>query len=380
MQTPIFCLAYHCPEGDLNGPSRLTPSDEERIFLVHSRGLYLCGPLTMRGGLGGLEPSNPSSSLGGLPLSPHDFHDFRSHGPRMSVDDLDTPLGEFGACTPFHVTSLGYTPSPSASTWADNHFVASVFAVSVEPSPTPARDGGLSQTTGCAKTDSLVGTDLPGRTANLGWQTPSSMSHSVSRVTRASRSVAPAILPWLSSPSQTALPSPPPSDLFSTWTRRRRVVTAGIPQADVGYGFNPQGILPPTTRLVAVRESRPPRIVSPSGVSSESSIRPLPTVPIQRATNVTTRATPLLGVLPPDKTSSVRTPAVASEILISTEIEFFDSVKRYTQSDGRVNNAPNRCVTPPSGISYLAVLRYCRTTSSYTPRLTNGNRCQKYAP
>ena len=302
--------------------------------------------MTIRGGLGGLEPSNPSSILGGLPLSPHDFHDFRSHGPRMSVDDLDTPLGEFGACTPFNVTPLGYNSSPSASTWADNHFVASVFAVSVEPSPTPARDGGLSQTTGCAQPAS-------GRTANLGWQTPSSVSHSVSRVTRANRSVAPAIPPRLSSPSQTALPSPPPSDLFSTWTRRRRVVAAGMPQADVDYGFSPQGILSPATRLAAVREPRPPRIVLPSDVSSESPIGLVPTVPIQRATNVATRATPLLGVLPLDETSSVRTLAVALRYSHRRKSSSLIPSSGTHTPTGRVNNAPNRCVTPPSGISLL---------------------------
>ena len=45
--------------------------------------------------LGGLAPSDPSSGLGGLPLSPHDFHDFRQHGPRMRVDDLLASSGEF---------------------------------------------------------------------------------------------------------------------------------------------------------------------------------------------------------------------------------------------------------------------------------------------
>ena len=49
-----------------------------------------------------LAPSNPSSGLGGLTLSPHDFQDFRQHGPRMRVDDLDAPCGDFVARAHLH--------------------------------------------------------------------------------------------------------------------------------------------------------------------------------------------------------------------------------------------------------------------------------------
>lgn len=46
----------------------------------------------MRVDLGDLAPSDPSSSLGGLPVSPHDFRGFGQHGPRIRVDDLDAPF------------------------------------------------------------------------------------------------------------------------------------------------------------------------------------------------------------------------------------------------------------------------------------------------
>ena len=100
-------LPLPATELDRSGPSRLTPSDEERVFLVHAHGLLIGGPFAMRVGLGRLPPSEPSSGLGGLTLSPDDFQDFRQHGPRMRVDDLDAPSGEFVARAPLLVASRG---------------------------------------------------------------------------------------------------------------------------------------------------------------------------------------------------------------------------------------------------------------------------------
>ena len=61
----------------------------------------------MRISLGGLAPSDSSSGLGGITLSPYDFQDFRQHGPRMRVDDLDAPSGEFVTRASLHVASRG---------------------------------------------------------------------------------------------------------------------------------------------------------------------------------------------------------------------------------------------------------------------------------
>ena len=58
-------------------------------------------------GLGGLAPSDPSSDLGGLTLSPHGFQHFCQHGPRRRVDDLDAPSGEFVARDSLHIASRG---------------------------------------------------------------------------------------------------------------------------------------------------------------------------------------------------------------------------------------------------------------------------------
>ena len=92
---------------DRSGPCSLTPSDEDLVFFIRSYGLLFGGPSAVRVSLGGLVPSDPSSGLGGLTLSPHDLQDFRIHGPRMRVDDLDSPSGQFVARAPFHVPSRG---------------------------------------------------------------------------------------------------------------------------------------------------------------------------------------------------------------------------------------------------------------------------------
>ena len=93
-------LPLPATERDRDGPSNLTPSDEERFFLMRSHGLPLGRPSAVRVGLAELAPSDPSSGLGGLPLSRHDFRVFRQHEPRMRVDDPDDACGEFVARAP----------------------------------------------------------------------------------------------------------------------------------------------------------------------------------------------------------------------------------------------------------------------------------------
>ena len=96
---PKSSPAYPCLQLK-DGPSSLTLSDEEYVALIRSYGLLLRGPSTVRVGLGGLAPSDASSGLGELPLSLHDFCDFRRNGPRKRVDDLGAPSGEFVARAP----------------------------------------------------------------------------------------------------------------------------------------------------------------------------------------------------------------------------------------------------------------------------------------
>ena len=51
-------------EDDRSGHSRLTPSYEERIYLIRAGGLFLDGPPALSLGLGGLAPCNQSVGLG----------------------------------------------------------------------------------------------------------------------------------------------------------------------------------------------------------------------------------------------------------------------------------------------------------------------------
>ena len=85
-------LPLPASEDDRSGHSRLTPSDEEHIYLIRAGGLLLDTPPDVSLGLGGLAPSSQSVGLGGLPLSQSDFRDFREHGPRtVSYTHLTLP-------------------------------------------------------------------------------------------------------------------------------------------------------------------------------------------------------------------------------------------------------------------------------------------------
>ena len=60
----------------------------------------LDAPLALSLGLGRLALSGQSVGSGGLLLSQSDFRDFHEHGPRMRIDDLDAPSGEYVARAP----------------------------------------------------------------------------------------------------------------------------------------------------------------------------------------------------------------------------------------------------------------------------------------
>ena len=129
-------LPLPATELDRSGPSSLTPSDEESLFLIRSHDVFLGGPSAVRVGLGGLAPSDPSSGLGGLTFSPDDFQDFRQHGPRMRVGDLDAPSGEFVALAPLHVPSRSANWVLPVNACASNSLAACVFTVPATPLPT----------------------------------------------------------------------------------------------------------------------------------------------------------------------------------------------------------------------------------------------------
>ena len=143
------------------------------------------------------------------------------------------------------------------------------------------------------------------RLADLGPLAPSAVSHSVSRVAGTNRALisgVPAAPPLLPSPSQTALLSLLPSRPISSRAHGRRAATTSKPHVTVDYGFDRTDPTPPTVPRPAPipRQPRLTRSVSPFEVSPGHSIDPVPTVPIQHATNAATPAPILPGALPPD--------------------------------------------------------------------------------
>ena len=143
MVTPTFYLDLPSPasEDDCSGRSHLTPSDETRIYLIRAGGLFLNGVPDPSLGLRGLAPSSQSVGLGWLPLFQSDFCDFREHGPRMRIDDLDAPYGEIVARAPTSVFSRGSSRILTSSMQAASDLAASVFVMPVAPSLAPAGVG-----------------------------------------------------------------------------------------------------------------------------------------------------------------------------------------------------------------------------------------------
>ena len=331
----------------------------------------------------------------------------------MRVDALGVPSGEFVARAPFHVALRDTHWVFPVNTCTSDPAVASVFAATAAPLPTSADDMDHGQhavssalptplldehtpqtnslaapapstvildkdTSGAISPALPVHIDSAARQMDSGPQAPSAVLHSASRVAgnnRAQVPIVPAAPLLLSSRYQTALPSLLLSGLISSRTRRRRAAATGKPQASVDYVFNRSD---PTPRPVpTVQNPRPPRSAPPSEVAPEPSVDPVPAVPIQDATDAAPLAPPLLGALP------------QMHLGLSAPLPLYPRCYHRQKSSssnlsgdsrtpiGHVNNAPNRSVTPPSGISFVEVPRSSPTISSSTWLLTNAPRCRK---
>ena len=124
------------------------------------------------------------------------------------------------------------------------------------------------------------------------------MSHSASRVAGTNRTqvpIVPAVPPLLPSLSKTALLSLLPSVLISSRTHRRRAEASGQPQAAMDYGSIDRILL-----------RQPSHDQPPSR---------------------------FLGALPPEAPRRVSTPVALPEMPSSAEIEFIESVERYSHTD-----------------------------------------------
>ena len=228
----------------------------------------------------GLVPRTESAVLGWAPFHPSaDFCDFRTHGPRMRIDDLSASSGSFVALVSASVATVDCCPDRGrALPVADNDF-ASVFAVPTEVG------------TGFA--------EAPAATKTVAQPTPSRSS------TQGTDSVE-TTGPTASVPASPGSPAPqsvkPSSDRISTRTRRCTATADGIALPAIDYGFGPGGAHRPSARRATTPPRVPrPRPAPPSAVSTAPAAAPVPTVPIpsdrDRACLLYTSPSPRDGLL-----------------------------------------------------------------------------------
>ena len=175
--------------------------------------------------MGGLVPRTESEVLGGLPFTSLNYFDFRTHGPRMRIDDLSAPSESFVARVSASVTTVDRCPGRGRTLPAADNDFASVFAVPTEVG------------TGSAET--------PAAATTVTQPTPSRSS------TRGTDSVE-TTGPTASASASPGSPAPQmaklSSDRISTRTRRRTATAAGKAPPAVDYGFGPGGAPRPSAR------------------------------------------------------------------------------------------------------------------------------------
>ena len=220
-------------EHDRNGSTSLNPVEDGGIYLVRVCGLNTPSSPIPGVGLGGLVPRTDSIVLGGLPFTSADYCDFRTHGPRLRIDDPSAPSGRFVARVSTPVSAIDRCPGRGRSLPAADNAFASVFAV-------PTRVGEGSAEAPAAATP--VAQPTPSRSPIQG-------SDSVEPNGQ------PASAPAPQGAQVTPLPKPA-SDRISTRTRRRAATAAGVEPPAVDYGFGPGGAPRPFAR----RANTPPRV------------------------------------------------------------------------------------------------------------------------
>ena len=237
-------------EHDRNGSTSLTPVEDGGIYLIRACGLYTPSSPIPGVGLGGLMPRTESNALGGLPLTLADFCDFRTHGPRMRLDDLPTPSRRFVARVSASTATVDSSPGRGGGSRTADYNFASVFAVPIVTNEDSA--------------------EAPAATTSVAQSTPSRSS------IQGTNPVEP-MGPTASVPTSPGSPAPqtmtPFSDRISTRTRRRSATAAGEEPPAVNYGFGPGGAPRPSSRRVTT----PPRVPRPRPAPPAAATLLLPT-------------------------------------------------------------------------------------------------------
>ena len=229
--------------------------------------------------MGGLVPRTESAVLGGLPFTSADYCDFRTHGPRMRVDNPSAPSKRFVARVSASVAAIDHCPGRGRALPAADNAFASVFAV-----PTRVGEGSA---------------EAPAAATPVAQPTPSRSP------TQRSDSVEPKGQP-ASAPASPGSPMPPtvkPSwGRISTRIRRRTATAASAALSAVDYAFlGPAGPLDHLPGGLTPRREFPrPRPGPPTAATPAPAASSVPTVPIPSdRVGAEPVGTPLLRLTPP---------------------------------------------------------------------------------
>ena len=299
-------------EHDRSGSTRLTPVDDDGIYLIRACGLRTGSSPVPGVGLSGLVPNPDSAVLGGLPFASSDFRDFRVHGPRMRIDDLSAPSVSFVARVSASVTTADCRLGRGATFPAADSAFASVFAI-------PSEDGQDSA-------EVLAAATAVAQPAPFPTSTPQG-ADSVAIPDPTASAPPPPGIPTL----PTTLP---PSGRISTRTRRKTAVASGATPSAVDYGFGPGGAFRPS----AGRTNTPPRVPRPRpplavATATAPAASLVPTVPIPSdVDHAEPVGTPLLR-LPSQSDIPSASTADLDALGAAAELQFGDSAARYSHTD-----------------------------------------------
>ena len=375
-------LPLPATDEDKTGFSRITSPDDVGVYVIASTGRSSSTHTIPGVDLGGGVPHDQSVALGGLPLTDEDFGDFRQHGPRMRIDDLDTPSGVFAVrafpCVntkgplrhlkgaAHHAAAAEKCAALKASIPGEN---PETTAAPIFRSPAPAP-----RTACCALAPSV----LPGapRTALR------ALAPSVFPVEDTAASALPgptiaALAPPLAAPQEAdfsssdfgsqappllpqgtaavagdaqrldvpASPPPPsasrgrptrliPTELVSTRTRSRNAAAAGASRPPVNYGFAPEPSPPPRARPAARRAPRQNRPKAPPRSDLERPAGPRPTALPAPSSPPIAQPAPTDVIDPPPASEAVpAAPSVDAMVLSAAETKFRDAVGNFTRAD-----------------------------------------------
>ena len=304
-------------------------------------------PRTKDTALGGLVLHTERAALDAPPLTSTDFHDLRTHGPRIEVDGISASTGTFVARVFASVTTAeGGTGCGSILPAADTVF-ASGFAVPIEGDKGPS--------------EALAAAMIVAQ--------PTTLSRSSTQETDSDATTGPIVS--ASASLGTAVPSSatPPSDRISTRRHRRTATATGNAPPTVEYGFGPgEGAQPFARRAITASQLPRPRPTSSTAVTSAPDATPVHTVTIpSNRSRAEPTGIPLLR-LPSTPGDTPTAPTKLDALNGVDELQFVILSRDFRMPTGSENSRLSRramtlCATSLSAGRRPGHPTYCRLTS-----------------